>query len=210
MRRHERAPVRRPVIARLISVASVCAVLVSGCGGPNDEAFWGGLRNAGSEAEHFDTLRDMRSQADVVVRGSFSSVAMGRTIVGDATTPQAAYELLTAQLAVTEVLAGSAPTASLPVEFVLFEQGEPIADTAARLIESYPQGELVIFLRDKGGIEAGRYRMVNSLGLWTETSRAELDTPLADLGPAVELPYQSELAGVDSVGELAALIREWS
>ena len=61
---------------------------------------------------------------------------------------------------------------------------------------------VLVFLRDKGGAEAGLYRLVNSQGLWTSTARATVDAPLAEDAPGSG-PYKNELAEISTIDELA-------
>jgi hypothetical protein len=68
---------------------------------------------------------------------------------------------------VSEVLGGSLPMTELVVEFMIVEKNERAAVTRiGELARVAPSGDMVLFLRHKGGKERGLYRLVNSAGLW--------------------------------------------
>lgn len=141
---------------------------------------WDGLVIGGAEVSGASSVAELAHESDFVALGRFvgecDGSAVGSTSEGDAFT----YECLLFEP--SEVLEGQDPgLVSVPVEFL----GE--ADGS-----SLPSEEVVAFLLDKGGDEAGTYRTVNSAGLITSTSRHEIDQPLRLDGPAI-----SELALAD-------------
>lgn len=195
------------VRARLVLVCGVAAGLLAGCGGDGAVEFWNGLRFDGDEVEQYSTLTEMTEAADAVVVGHYTSFAMGRQILGDERAPQGSVSMLTGMFEVSETLAGSIREPIIPIEFVLVERGEPVAETGARLSESFPDGDLVVFLRAKGGNEEGYFRLVNSTGLWTESGFDSLAAPLAGDPQQGVGPYDSELSDVDSLSDFIALVR---
>jgi len=96
---------------------------------------------------------------------------------------------------VSEVIRGSwiAPT-TIEVEFVSSAPDEATleADLAA-LNAGIGGGDTILFLRDKGGDEAGLLRLVNSYGLVTTTSEMPVDVPLG------EVPVAEEANGLTEV-----------
>lgn len=131
---------------------------------PAGGSIWEGATVEGAEVFTEHSPKEMAAEADFVARGHFTGACNSRTVgkgdLGDSVT----YSCLT--FTVEEFLAGEGPK-SVPVEFL------------AELSEgSVPEPEAVVFLLDKGGAEAGRYRTVNSYGLFTRTTRADVDQPL--------------------------------
>jgi hypothetical protein len=186
-------------------IATLCA-FPAGCAGSaeitsKDPLFWSGLHVGGDEVEGYGTLEEMASAADLIVVGTFSDFKLNRIIQGDA--PQDQVGMAAAIVSVDRIVKGAVP-AALIVEFVLPIVGsaQEIASYAAELKAVMPQGEVVLLLRDKGGSEAGLYRLVNSLGLWTELN-GELAAPLFLPADAENQPYMTELAGVTTTGALA-------
>ena len=194
---------------RVLLIAS--AVLGVACGqrtsDPGD--FWRTLQVSGAaEVEHYATLGEMASQADAVVLGTFRGFGETREVQGDAQEDVVFYA--SASLAVSKLLDGKDFGSILPLEFMV---PASTADEASRVISDLesdlPTGEVVVFVREKDGAESGHFRAVNSLGLWAETERAELDTPLAEEAPDEGAVYRDELEGVGSVEELAGLIESF-
>ena len=165
---------------------------------------WAPLRVVGPlEAEHYPTIEAMRDSADAVVAGSFVSFGT-RVFQGDAVEDVLVY--LVAMVRVDEVLAGSLPDRTVPVEFLVPSAVADDAPVLATLSATLPRTELVFFLRHKRGDgEAGRYRVVNSTGLWAATGRSDLDTPLTEAPPEAAGTYRDELSHVASLHELKLL-----
>ena len=192
---------RRHAIAALAVLVSVVA---TACGGsdtsaPADSAY-AALRVDGLEVESYGSLRQMAGGADLVVIGKFTSFGISRTIQGDVAQDVVVYGKAT--LTVTRKVVEEPVATELPVEFLLPYGPEEAELKAAEFAAELPQEEVLVFLRHKGGAEAGLYRLVNSQGLWTSTERAALDTPLAEEAPT-RGQYRGELAGIGSIDELA-------
>jgi hypothetical protein len=192
---------RRHAVAAL---AVTVSLVVAACGdsdtsAPTDSAY-AALRVQGLEVESYGSLREMAGGADMVVIGKFTSFDISRTVRGDAAQDVVVYGKAT--LVVTRKVVEEPVATELPVEFLLPYGPDEAATKAAEFAADLPKEEVLVFLRHKGGAEAGLYRLVNSLGLWTSTARAALDTPLAEEAPASG-PYKGELAGIGSIDELA-------
>lgn len=192
---------RRHAVAALAVMVSLG---VTACGGsdtsaPTDSAY-AALRVQGLEVESYGSLREMAGGADLVVIGKFTSFDISRTIQGDAAQDVVVYGKAT--LVVTRKVVEEPVATELPVEFLLPYGPDEAAAKAAEFAAGLPQEEVLVFLRHKGGAEAGLYRLVNSQGLWTSTVRATLDAPLAEEAPGSG-PYKGELAGIGSIDELA-------
>ncbi|MGH2456307.1 MAG: hypothetical protein ACRDHD_08635 [Candidatus Limnocylindria bacterium] len=147
----------------------------------------------------------MARGADAVVVGHFTGIRDSRVIQGDA--PQDRVGYAAADVLVSELLLGQLPTDNVPLEFLLTAPGDPV-DQVSELGRSLPTGESVLFLREKGGAEASLFRVVNSNGLWTATTRAPLDTPLAADEPASSKLYAAELAGIQTLAEFIDAVRQ--
>jgi hypothetical protein len=192
---------RRHAVAALAVTVSLA---VTACGGsdtgaPTDSAYTA-LRVQGLEVESYGSLREMAGSADLVAIGKFTSFDISRTIRGDAAQDVVVYGKAT--LVVTRKVVEEPVATELPVEFLLPYGPDEAAAKAAEFAADLPKEEVLVFLRHKGGAEAGLYRVVNSQGLWTTTARAALDTPLAEEAPESG-PYKGELAGISSIDELA-------
>lgn len=184
------------------SIATL-AIVLSSCTGTTEDAApvtsasvdaWEAFRITGDEAEFFPSLVAMKREADLVIAGTLVPSGATRTVQGDA--PEDVVEYTVGSLQVDDVLAGSTGKQTLTVEFL----GDEVLPTARTLI----------FLRHKGGDEAGKYRAVNSNGLWTATPRSEVDAPLAEAPPETGGPLSDDLrtAGIESLDELIAHVRE--
>lgn len=195
-------------VSRHVTVTILTAlVLVSGCGSGavNSDTFWPGLRFQGEEAESYSTLREMTAAADAVVIGRFAEFGEVRIIQGDA--PEAQVSMISGQLVITTHVSGADYASPLPLEFVVVEQGVPVEEMIAGLRDSYPRGDMLVFIREKRD-GSGRYRIVNSKGLIVE-SDGGLVSPLADTWPLSDGPYASEVGGTDDLQALATLVGNW-
>lgn len=172
-------------------------------------SFWQSLQVTGFEVEQYASLEEMAAAADAVVKGKFVDIKLSRTIrtpTGD----EDAVNMALAVLRVTQTIRGSTQVGDVPLEFVLPSSSSPLDEQIAALRGSMPRNELVVFLRDKGGKEAGLYRTVNSLGLWSETN-GKVSAPLSADGAHESLAARAvadETATVGSVDGLASLIAE--
>jgi len=198
----------------LISVrglgAPLIAAIVMACGIPLPQAprpvFWERFGPFDLEVDRFDSMREMMVASDAVVVASVRDVAVSRVIdgvQGDGLT------MIRVDLAVTRVIHGASPEV-VRLEFI---GGLPDATAAFvdALREFKPVDPSVIFLHEKQGEgESGLYRVANSTGLWTPTSRADLDTPLRDEPPLDAGLYADELLGVDDLSQLIDLLAHYA
>lgn len=203
----------RTIRVRLLLVACLPVVFaLAGCsartGSPpgGDGRFWETLRVEGDEVEYFPSLADMATSADAVVVGTFGGFSASRTIVGDA--PEDSVFYAKAELVVSQVLTGRTQGDTMPVEFLLpIMPGDEDAIVQG-MASSLPKGEMVLFLRAKLGTnESGLFRLVNSYGLWTQTARSALDTPLSELTPMATGLYVGELTEIATLDELVEYIK---
>lgn len=185
-------------------VAAACGSTATEQGASGQGAFWEALRVTGDEAEGYPSLESMAEAAGAVVVGRLTRVEIGRTVQGDAPEDLAGYALTV--LTVDTVLMGSVSTEAVPLEFLL--AGAPQSEEgASALAEDLPEDRLLVFLRAKRGAgEAGLYRAVNSLGLWTNSDRAELDAPLAEGPPQEEGVYAEELAALQDLEAMISYV----
>ena len=142
---------------------------------------WAGLRITGDEAEHYTTFEEMRDAADAVVVGVFTGFSPGRQLQGDTEEDRIWY--IDGTVAVSEAIRGpwAAPT-TIEVECLSGAPDEESLDADVAALESaVGTGEAVLFLREKGGDEAGLLRLVNSDGLVTATVERPVDVPLGDV-----------------------------
>lgn len=193
------------------AAAIVLLSLLPACGsaGTNGAgaAFWQAFQIGGDEVEGYGSVREMAASADLVVLGRFDAMTLSRTIQGDA--PQDLVGYAAATVEVVDTLAGVPPKGNLIVEFII-----PTTDTTLTqdgmssvvksLAADLPDDLLVLFLRNKGGAESAYYRLVNSLGAWTDASGA-LTAPL---NVEAQDPYAQELTGISTVEALADLVRD--
>lgn len=194
---------RRDFLSLLVVMLSLTLLSV-GCGRAVDSdasdgtAFWGPLRVQGDEVEGYSSLSEMADEADAVVRGRFAGYGPSRTLGTD--TPEDTVTYAAAEVEVVEVLRGEVPADALPVEFLVSAPADQVDALIEEQQRALPEGEVVLFLREKRGEgESGLYRVVNSNGLWT-TIEGQLAVPMAE-GPEAA----AEGEGEESAG--AALLR---
>lgn len=165
--------------------------------------FFDTLRTGGDEVEGWTTIGGMKAESDIVGLGRFVSFGLSRTIQGDAPEDVVAYGKALLQL--NETISGKAPDGLITVEFILPGNPAKYEATVEELERSLPTGDLLVFLRHKGGREAGLYRLVNSNGLWTSTTRAAVDAPFAD--SELGVPYASELGALTEFDQLVSYVK---
>ena len=164
-------------------LGAVCAagllviVLLGGCGesaAPESTSgdadvrdFWSTLIVEADEVESFNSLTELKSSSDLVVIGELDGLTLGRTIQGDA--PEDVVLYADARFSVDETIKGSS-TKEVNVEFLVpaasAAQARELLKTTAD--SGLPSSPSLLFLRDKGGAEAGFLRIVNSEGLWVQ------------------------------------------
>ena len=198
------------VVAALLVVAVVQRSSVERGEG---DSIWALLRLDGDEVEGYSSLRDMGRAADLVVRGHVANVGPTRQVQGDA--PEDVVTYVTLEIAVDERVSGPKLAGLVPVEF-LVNVPPPAVDAFVQDLEtSRTDEELLIFLRSKGAAEQGRYRLVNSKGLWRSNGQG-VDAPLAvwaepELRPGTSgratAPFAEEIAGVSQIGQLVEYLR---
>jgi hypothetical protein len=159
------------------------------------------LRLEGAEVESYGSLTAMKRSADAVVMGRIVSFGVSRTVRGDDPLDIVVYG--SAVVDVSRQLSGRALGGSVAVEFLLPYQPAEATKHAAAFNAALPRAQALMFLRHKGGAEAGLYRLVNSAGLWAGTTRAAVDTPLTDEAPGHDGSFKTELNSVRSVNQLA-------
>jgi hypothetical protein len=206
-------------------LAAAVVVGLGACGGssadsagaPSRDA-WEPLRVQGTDMEWFDSVEDMADASDVVVVGKIAEFAPGRSfeIPDPAAGP---VQFLDVTIEVDEVLSGELPAGeTVVVEFappLLSAEEDPYdMDELNALVD---QGELVLFLRDKGtsigGVEPlpeeeGLLRLVNSYALVTETDEAPADVPLVEEAEVDELEGYETLEVSDDVAEFTGHVRD--
>jgi hypothetical protein len=91
------------VIAGIAIVASVAAAVGTGRQNLDTAGFWASVYLEATEAEHYDSLPEMRDAADAVVLGSITAVTPGRTF---AFPPDDVVQYVTALVQVDRVLSG--------------------------------------------------------------------------------------------------------
>ncbi len=167
-----------------------------------DDRFWGNLRLiAASEKEFFPTLAEMTSKADAVVLGEMVDLQVDRTIQGDSPEDQVTYARV--DIAVERPLRGGAASrVSLDILLPNFPTRAKALEAEPALKAGLPTDRMVFFLR-KQQTAPHRYRLVNSLGLWSGgAGRAPVYTPLAS-GGSGRTVFAAEAAGLRGIDELA-------
>lgn len=201
---------RRPVAS--VSVLAMALTLLAACApdadtaAPTDsESFWGPLRIDAREAEVYSTLKDLKTAADSVVVGTLGEFSVGRRIQGDAAEDVVTF--VTSEVAIERTLAGRDLGSSVPLEFLGPAQPTDAEAMVSQLNAALPSGEVLMFLRDKGGEEAGLFRVVNWSGLWAETERASVDTPMTFEPPSDSTSrFWEEVRGFESLDALIEYI----
>ena len=148
----------------------------------------------------------MTRAADIVGVGRIISFDMSRIIQGDSPDDRAGYGA--ARIELDEAISGRAQDEPFTVEFVLGGHPDKYESLIKELQESLPDGPVLVFLRHKGGNEAGLFRLVNSRGLWTSTARSEVDAPLTE---ADEWDfYQDEIGDLTELDQLVSYAKSQS
>ena len=131
----------------------------------------------GSEFEHYDSLAEMASAADLVVQASFVDFRRGRTFYGDAEEDVVHFAIV--DLDISDVLRGGLVAERVTIEFLVTAHPDRIDEFFEAQESGLPPGELVLFLRDIAATEGHFYpdegrphRLVNSAGLWAEINGA--------------------------------------
>lgn len=153
----------------------------------------------GLEAEPYRPIAELGQTADVVAIGRFTGFLDARAL---GRPPAVAWEI-PAVFEPTRVLRGKVD-GSLPVEFPIIGPSRTIEEAVAAYRKVLIGPEFLLILRAKRFVgEEGRYRIVNTYGLWVATDRHTLDAPMAEFDPWEQEQYAATLA--DAQGSLAAL-----
>lgn len=169
---------------------------VSGPGSGNqpqvDGGGWELLAIEANEVEGFSSLADMGRIADVVVVAQATAIEGVRELgKGDD-----AIELAQVRFQVTRAISNW-DADSVLVEFLI-----PSSEVMKALENQIADLPLTILaLRDKGDLEAGYYRLVNSSSLWTEQPSGGLIAPLAEDDGRDFASEVAEIRGLEDLGD---------
>jgi hypothetical protein len=185
--------------------------------GSTDSRFWKVMQLQGAnEVEEYPSLKDMKRSSDIVVGAHMLDFRFSRTVQGDAPEDVVTYAL--AEFVVEDDVLGNAPDV-ISVEFLMPQNTRAEAAAAiAKQAANIPGDDFLLFVRNKSEGQ-GRRRLVNMSGLWTRAGD-KLIAPLVE-SPAEDAAatrgrseeavgrtkYAQELAGIDSVAELAEALR---
>ncbi len=191
---------------------SAAEALTSAMETPPHRGFWPTLQTVADEAEGYATLTEMAAAADHVVVGRMSNFRLNRVIQTESAENVA--HMAAVDIEVEQLVRGVNPGARVVLEFLLPGRPHEIAAKLQQQMASLPQGQMLFFLRQKGGSEAGLYRIVNSMGVWLAEAgsvRAPLSLALFErddsaTGAELKEPYASELATVRNLQELVELV----
>lgn len=193
--------IRACVAGVLVATLAACAT------GAQSGRDLSALAVAGDEAEHFDSLEAMAASSDAVIVGTASPLTVHRTLQGDAEEDVVVY--LATTVSIEESVSGAfEPGDAVTVEFLSPATTLGGAESLAREVTMGDRPNLMM-LRDKGGDEAGIYRIVNSLGLWVDGE----DGPIAPLsehflrGDGPMPPLAREVTSHSSIEDVAAAIK---
>lgn len=131
-------------IAGIAVVASVGVALATARQNLDTAGFWASVYLEANEAEHYDSLPQMRDAADAVVLGSITEVTLGRVF---AFPPADTVQYVTAVVQVDRVLSGQVQRDSSG--HVLLEVMLPTPGLANDVIASTPRNQSIFFLRHK-------------------------------------------------------------
>ncbi len=165
---------------------------------------WVPLQPVGAlEAEPYRPIAELGETADVVAIGRFSGFLDPRAV---GQRPALAWEL-PVLFEPTQVFRGTVD-APLPVEFPIIGPSDSIVGDATAAYRKVLIGpEFLLILRAKRWVgEEGRYRIVNTYGLWVRTDRHAVDAPMAEFDPWGRAEYSATLAGIGgTLQELASV-----
>jgi hypothetical protein len=170
-------------------------------------AFWEPVAICGEWVEEHPTIATMANAADAVVLGRVDGVTAGRTVQGG---PQDFYAETNLVVDVDEVLRNTIP-ARFELSLVLPRviTPEAVEPAVKAMQENLPEERLVLLVRARSDVE-GLYRLMSDKALWTRTTRAVLDNPIAEndcsdhWGEAVQKRF---LGDVQKMDELIQLLR---
>jgi len=193
------------VTSFLLAACVAASTIGSGPRAQPDEDYWNALRVPGAnEVEDYGSFGDMAASADLIVRGRLGTLEVGRIIRGDA--EEDVVAMTSAGVFDAQILAGTGPTDGLAVEFLAPFPATSVQGILDRANAASPSGDVLLFLRDKGGAESGIFRLVSATGLW-EINEGRPRAPLAEangLGPNHR--FAGELTDVSSFDGLITLV----
>lgn len=176
----------RRVQAAVLLVAAIVLIGVAGCSSSDESAAsaLAPLRMVGSEVEVFDDYQSLYRSADIVVIGRFTDFNPGRRFQSEFV-PADVINFIDASIEVEKSLKGDAGR-TITVEMLSASSDGSLAEDLGAMAAAKPQRS-VFFIRDKTLDpivelpDEGRYRLVNSYSMVTETD-AGLITPLGQPG----------------------------
>lgn len=184
---------------RTAVVTATAALLigsVAGCSssGQPDEA-WSQVSSAfeGADFAYPDMpLDELILDADITVVGEFGDIIGERPLAED-------YVYVQIELIIREVIAGDVETGDI----LTFEGW-------TNEITEVPQGEMLMFLQEKvSDVDPpGLWIWHTSRGIWTETERGEIDTPIAESPPAENPLYSDEVSEATSLADVVETMEE--
>ncbi|MFT3889393.1 MAG: hypothetical protein QM713_14695 [Arachnia sp.] len=178
------------------SVSVLGGLALSGCSSESrnaaNDSFWDPVRLVGvTEVVPPMSPLELSAEADSVVVGEITEHCEGRQIQGDA--PEDVVHYRCEVLTIQKVLHGKDFGSSIELEFL----GQSTEKAPL------PDGQLVVFVTEKGPREPGKYRATNSYGIWAATGRSGLDQPLREHAPSAgEETSRDALAAASNVAEL--------
>jgi len=175
-----------------------------------DEAeaeFWKALEIDGNWVEFHASLPVLTAASDLVVVAELTAIEAGPSIQGDAVEDVVSHAVLRAH--VVELLRGRAPGDQIELQLVLPEVLRPadLAPTVARMNRTLPRGSVLLMLRTRG--DAPEWRPVNGYGIWAQTPRAQIDSPLNPQPPNEDI-YGAELAELADFQRFVDAIRGYA
>ncbi len=144
-------------------------------------------------AERDLPLEQLVSAAEVVVVGEFGSVIGPREVAED-------FELVQLELVVNEVISGDVAQGDV----LVFEGwGDEVGK---------PSGEALYFLVEKvSDVDPpGIYTWHTSRGIWADTQRADVDTPIAEDPPSNSDLYSDEIDDAGTLADVIDLVRDFA
>lgn len=176
------------------AVLALALASMSACSAPSAAA-WTQISDAyaGNDFAHRDVPFDqLLEDADVTVVAAFGEVIGERALAED-------YVYVQIELVVREVIDGD-----VAVGDVLTFEGWGTEATAV------PPGEMLLFLIEKESAvdPPGLWIWHTSRGIWAETDRAAIDTPIADEPPGDNPLYASDISGANSLADVVDVVED--
>ncbi|MEY4510618.1 MAG: hypothetical protein RLZZ450_2740 [Pseudomonadota bacterium] len=156
----------------------------------------------GEWAESYSTVVEMADASDFVFSGEIVDVSRGEVQSGDA--KEDIVFQATLKVRPSKFYRGDITQRDVGVQLILPEvtsqaEFENAIDLLARNVPDEPA---VFFLRARSN---GTFRVVNGYGIWTHTSRAEIDAPLNTFPPS-DGPYAAELSRLGAIDAFESVL----